>query len=97
MTLKITKLSVDDGDTYVMVEMAIIVVATVDDDNSNDNGQWQGKINCDASSQAKFIQNYFLRKRMFRKQNFRNQKGILEQKYYSSPFLVHIRPYLVPF
>ena len=43
MTLKITKLLLDYGDTYVMVEMAIIVVATVDDDNSNDNGQWQGK------------------------------------------------------
>ena len=31
----------------------------------------QGKINCGVSSQNDFVQNYFLRKRIFRKQNFR--------------------------
>ena len=32
--------------------------------------QDQGKINCGVSSQADFVQNYFLQKRMFRKQTF---------------------------
>ena len=40
----------------------------------------QGKINCGASPQADLIQNYFLWKRMFRKQNFRQNKGTFGTK-----------------
>ena len=40
----------------------------------------QGKINFGASPQADFIQNYFLWKRMFRKQNFRQNKGTFGTK-----------------
>ena len=77
----------------LMVEMAIIVITTMDDDNCNDDGQWQGTINCG----AKFIQIYFLLERMLPNKISATKRVFLEQKHYYSPFLVHIRPYLVHF
>ena len=49
-----------------------------------------GQNNCGASSQADFIQNYFLRKCMFRKQNFRKKGIFVYKNTILSPFLVHL-------
>ena len=60
------------------------------------NKRWRGNINCWASSQADFIQNNFLQKLMFRKQNI-HKKGIFGTKTLFKAYLIHIRPYLVHF
>ena len=60
------------------------------------NKRWRGNINCWASSQADFIQDNFLQKLMFRKQNI-HKKGIFGTKTLSKAYLIHFRPYLVHF
>ena len=60
----------------------------------------QGKINCGASSQADFIQNYILQKRIFRKQCFHRKEMFCTKKLFLAqfgPFSDQFGPFLTIF